>query len=217
MPSHAAEARVAGRRSAREAAKQETRLALVEAARDEFAEKGFDAPSLDAICARAGYTRGAFYVHFKSRDELLVAVMEHTLGLVLDALMGVDEEPETIETTVARYASLASQGVENLAKRPRTEPATAGIVPFFQILAACDRSERIRKKLVATLREASRRLAERIVDEQSAHRVRADVGAEELASLLLMMALGMRVSADLRVPIEVAPARDALLRMLAPA
>ena len=50
--------------------KQETREALISAALAEFAEHGFDAPSLDAICARAGYTRGAFYVHFRDRSDL---------------------------------------------------------------------------------------------------------------------------------------------------
>lgn len=51
-----------------------TRAALVDAAESLFAEQGLDA-SLDAICERAGFTRGAFYVHFADRDALLVAVM----------------------------------------------------------------------------------------------------------------------------------------------
>jgi AcrR family transcriptional regulator len=55
---------MSGALSAREAGKRETREALLRAAMDEFAEKGRDLPSLDASCARAGFTRGAFYVHF---------------------------------------------------------------------------------------------------------------------------------------------------------
>src|SRR5262245_37416602 len=49
----------------REFGKQETREALLRAGMEMFAEQGLDAPSLDALCARAGFTRGAFYVHFK--------------------------------------------------------------------------------------------------------------------------------------------------------
>src|SRR4051812_40727719 len=60
----------------REETKQRTREALVEAGIALFAEQGLDGPSLDAICERAGFTRGAFYVHFRDRDELLQAVME---------------------------------------------------------------------------------------------------------------------------------------------
>ena len=42
------------RGGSRELSKQETREALLRAARDAFAAEGFDGPSLDAICAGAG-------------------------------------------------------------------------------------------------------------------------------------------------------------------
>ena len=59
----------------REVSKQETRQALLEAGLAEIIEHGWETPSLDAICARAGYTRGAFYVHFQDRDEFETAVL----------------------------------------------------------------------------------------------------------------------------------------------
>jgi len=95
-------------KSARELAKQETREALVQAAIAEFAEKGLDLPSLDAICARAGFTRGAFYVHFRDREELLGAVMERVLDAVLDAVMGTEGAANDLETIVARYVTVAA-------------------------------------------------------------------------------------------------------------
>src|SRR5215212_2654399 len=73
--------------STREQAKAETREALIMAALDEFAAHGLEAPSLDAICARAGYTRGAFYVHFKDRGDLLIAVVEHALTHFMDSVI----------------------------------------------------------------------------------------------------------------------------------
>jgi AcrR family transcriptional regulator len=63
----------------RELAKQETREALIRAGMAAFSEEGVDLPSLDAICARAGFTRGAFYVHFKDRDDFFSAVAEQAL------------------------------------------------------------------------------------------------------------------------------------------
>jgi AcrR family transcriptional regulator len=56
--------------------RERTRRALVAAAAELIAEKGFDRASLDEICARAGMTRGAFHGNFKSRDELFLAIME---------------------------------------------------------------------------------------------------------------------------------------------
>ena len=55
--------------------KRETRAALLDAGLAEFAAHGLDTPSLDAICARAGFTRGAFYVHFKDREDFVVAII----------------------------------------------------------------------------------------------------------------------------------------------
>lgn len=37
-----------------------------------FAEQGFDGASVEAICERAGFTRGAFYSNFGSKDELFL-------------------------------------------------------------------------------------------------------------------------------------------------
>src|SRR5215813_11962618 len=86
------------------AAKQETRDALIAAGLAAFAEHGLDVPSLDAICARAGFTRGAFYVHFKDRDDFVVAVMEHVLGGFLDAVIATGDDAHDLEHTVERFA-----------------------------------------------------------------------------------------------------------------
>jgi AcrR family transcriptional regulator len=53
----------------------QTRAALVTAARELFAEKGFAATTRDAIAARAGVTRGALYHHFDSKTAVAAAVV----------------------------------------------------------------------------------------------------------------------------------------------
>jgi AcrR family transcriptional regulator len=53
-----------------------TQDALVDAAADLFAKKGFNGASMEEIAAEAGFTRGAIYSNFGSKDELLIAVME---------------------------------------------------------------------------------------------------------------------------------------------
>ncbi|MGV0743827.1 TetR/AcrR family transcriptional regulator [Mycolicibacterium sp. XJ870] len=55
---------------------EHTRGLLVDAAEDVFARKGFSAASLDDIAAAAGYTRGAIYVHFKTKEDLFFAVSD---------------------------------------------------------------------------------------------------------------------------------------------
>ncbi len=57
--------------------RERTRARLLEAAAEVFAEVGLDAASVEAICERAGFTRGAFYSNFESKDELMLAVTAH--------------------------------------------------------------------------------------------------------------------------------------------
>ena len=53
-----------------------TRAALVAAARELFADRGFAGAGREEIVERAGVTRGAMYHHFGSKEELFRAVYE---------------------------------------------------------------------------------------------------------------------------------------------
>ncbi|MFC9330434.1 TetR/AcrR family transcriptional regulator [Kitasatospora sp. NPDC057015] len=60
-----------------------TRAALLRAALETFAEYGFHAAPIETICERAGYTRGAFYSNFSSKEELFLALFdEHSERIV---------------------------------------------------------------------------------------------------------------------------------------
>jgi len=58
------------------ARRQATRTQLLEAATEVFAEAGVQGASVEAICARAGFTRGAFYSNFTSKEQLFVDLLE---------------------------------------------------------------------------------------------------------------------------------------------
>lgn len=216
-----------GRRSAasksgaggRAAAKQETRAALISAALAEFAERGFDAPSLDAICRRAGYTRGAFYVHFESREDLVVAVMESVLTRLLDTVIGADSAHRgDLARTVDLYVAHSTRGRDVLDQPDATPEGLAGDVEqilLHRLLEACERAPTLRERLRSTLCEAMERLAGVADRERGRGRLREDVAARDLASLLILLALGLRVATDLSLPIAVAPVRRALDRLLA--
>ncbi|MFZ1412271.1 MAG: helix-turn-helix domain-containing protein [Micropruina sp.] len=70
--------------SARRAA---TRERLMEAAIEVFAERGVLAGSVEDICERAGFTRGAFYSNFDSRDDLCLAVLGRQADQCLQATL----------------------------------------------------------------------------------------------------------------------------------
>ena len=75
----------------------QTQDRLMDAATALFAEKGVLAASVEEICERAGFTRGAFYSNFESKDELLLAVVQRKREAILkaatDALESIPDEP----------------------------------------------------------------------------------------------------------------------------
>ncbi|MCG2797966.1 MAG: TetR/AcrR family transcriptional regulator [Cellulomonas sp.] len=65
-----------------------TRERLVEAAFDVFAEIGLHAATVEQVAERAGFTRGAFYSNFGSKEELFLALMERETQTRIVGLVG---------------------------------------------------------------------------------------------------------------------------------
>ncbi|WP_164984034.1 TetR/AcrR family transcriptional regulator [Cellulomonas endophytica] len=74
------------RRPAPSSRRERTRERLLDAAYEVFAETGVAAASVEEVCERAGFTRGAFYSNFATKEELFSALLERENGDVLAAL-----------------------------------------------------------------------------------------------------------------------------------
>jgi AcrR family transcriptional regulator len=72
-------ARLDGRTSAARAQRREAREELLRAALAVFARRGYRQASVDEIAAEAGYSKGALYWHFSSKEELLHALLEQRI------------------------------------------------------------------------------------------------------------------------------------------
>jgi AcrR family transcriptional regulator len=81
---------------------------LLDAALEAFAATGFGGTRIEDVCERAGYTRGAFYSNFASKDELFFALFDRHAARVLDrfekqaAALGAG--PVTLESIAAALA-----------------------------------------------------------------------------------------------------------------
>lgn len=185
----------------------ETREALIRAGIELFAEQGLDAPSLDAICARADKTRGAFYVHFADRDAFLDAVMERVGLPFLDAVLGAGEE--SLAAVVQRFLMAVASGEYPLTSKTGVKP--------HQLLDACARSEKVRARYASLIEETMARLERVIAQGQRDGVVRGDLRPEDVSAILLAAVIGAQTMIELRVSVvELAPAATALLQMLAP-
>jgi AcrR family transcriptional regulator len=90
-----------------------TRSDLVDAAERLFTSRGFHATSVDAVADEAGYTKGAVYSNFASKEDLFFAVYERrsarASALVEDALAGSTEVGDAVEA-IARGSIERRQG-----------------------------------------------------------------------------------------------------------
>ncbi|MDR6970131.1 helix-turn-helix domain-containing protein [Leifsonia shinshuensis] len=71
---------------AESARRRRTRARLLDAAFEVFADQGVRAASVETIAEAAGFTRGAFYSNFSSKEELFFALMEREKTMRLEQL-----------------------------------------------------------------------------------------------------------------------------------
>src|SRR2546423_5202565 len=83
-----------GRTRAARAQRREARDELLAAALRVFAERGYRQAAVDEIAAAAGYSKGALYWHFSSKEELLMALLAERIDApTRDALALLESAP----------------------------------------------------------------------------------------------------------------------------
>jgi AcrR family transcriptional regulator len=83
----------ARKRLTREESKELTRLRLIEAAERLFIRRGYDDASVEEISEMAGYSRGAFYSNFDSKEQVFLAVIDRRRPRALDNILQRVSEP----------------------------------------------------------------------------------------------------------------------------
>ena len=74
-----------------------TRSSLIDSAGRVFSERGIQGASIDQVAEQAGFTKGAFYANFKSKEELFLAMLDERFAersAEIDRAVGPEGEPE---------------------------------------------------------------------------------------------------------------------------
>jgi AcrR family transcriptional regulator len=134
--------------------RDDTRDKLFEAAARVFEEQGIGGASIEAIAAAAGFSRGAFYSNFASKDELIIAMLE-------------DHVAQTVRRNLdllSRHKSLADF-LEALKTVDRGQQDPLGRSPLLhmEMILFVARAEKRRPELAKRLR-ARRKLIADIVE-----------------------------------------------------
>ena len=134
--------------------RDDTREKLFEASARVFEDQGIGGASIEAIAAAAGFTRGAFYSNFKSKDELIIAMLEDH----------VEQSILRIRDLLERHKNLADF-IEALKTMGRSQQDPLGRSPLLhmEMILFVARAEKRRPELAKRLR-ARRKLVADIIE-----------------------------------------------------
>lgn len=79
------------------------REAIVDAALDEFTEKGFEAARMDEIARRAGVAKGTIYLNFEDKEALFEAIVRQEITPLVDAISAASAADESFRLIVTRH------------------------------------------------------------------------------------------------------------------
>ena len=85
--------------------KQATRQRILEAAGRRFKQDGIDGAGVAAVMSDAGLTNGAFYAHFKSKEDLVANVLADQLRTQRQGFDGLPSDRAGLEAMVRLYLS----------------------------------------------------------------------------------------------------------------
>ena len=167
----------------RSARRADTRARLLQAAARVYARRGFGGATLDEVAGEAGFTKGAVYGHFGSKENLLMALMEeHLTQQVIDQVALFDRERTTWERPLA--------GSERWMQGLDEDPDPFRL--FVELWTYAQRDERLRARLadgLGALRDTFARFA---TDSALDAGLAPSAGAgEQFANVMLGLGLGL--------------------------
>ncbi len=127
----------------RERRLEHTRSLLLDAAEEVFAEKGFTTATLDDIAYAAGYTKGAIYKHFATKEDLFLAVSDRYWRRYFDNFA---EVMSTSKEIGARELDDVAERWRQLSRDHGAEHAALGHEFTLYLLRNPDARERVAAK-----------------------------------------------------------------------
>jgi AcrR family transcriptional regulator len=155
------------------------RARILAAAAEVVAERGLAAASLDQVAAAAGFTKGAVYSNFASKDELFLTLLEEQVArrvaTVEEALREARNVPE----------ALAAVGAE------LTRPDPAGQLLAVEFWQRAVRDEGVRAAFVRSRQGLRARVAEVVAEFLRVRPVTAGWDATSLTLVVVALANGL--------------------------
>jgi AcrR family transcriptional regulator len=158
---------------------EETRTRLLEAALKRFALQGYAAASVDEICADAGVSKGAFYHHFSSKQEIFLALLQDWLAMIDQGLQSLRQPtiPQTFVHITEMLPTILASADERLPL-------------FLEFWAQASRDEAVWKATIEPYRHYQQYFAN-LVEEGIAEGSLKPVDAQAASRLIVSLAVGL--------------------------
>jgi AcrR family transcriptional regulator len=173
---------MARKRLTRKEKQAHTRSCLMQSAAKIFARRGLQQASIDEVAEDAGFTKGAFYANFKSKEELFLAMLDERFAERLkeiDRVLATEAEPE----------AQARQAGADFSRYVSADPEWQRL--FFEFTAYAARNEEFRDELVTRYRTLRDRIAETYGRRAEELGVISPVPLEEVSLMTFAMANGV--------------------------
>jgi AcrR family transcriptional regulator len=172
-------------RLTREESKARTRSRLMQAAARAFARRGLERATVEEVATEAGYTKGAFYANFDSKEALFLAMLDERFAARLQEIDRVLESG----APVAEQARMAGQEFsEHIAGDPEWSRL------FLEFAVRALRDERFRGELVGRQRALRARIAEGFEAHSETIGGEPPLPAEQVAAMTYAMADGFALA-----------------------
>ncbi|HVS28959.1 MAG TPA: TetR/AcrR family transcriptional regulator [Solirubrobacteraceae bacterium] len=169
------------RRLTRKERQAHTRSCLMKSASKVFARHGLQQASIEEVAEDAGYTKGAFYANFKSKEELFLAMLDERFAERLEEIDRVIESDAAPETQ-ARAAG--ADFIRHISADPEWQRL------FFEFAAYAARNEDFREELITRYRSIRDRLTELYRKRTERLGVTSPVPLEKVSLMTFAMANG---------------------------
>jgi AcrR family transcriptional regulator len=175
--------------------RKQTRAKLVDAALQLFSTSGYEHATVDDISQAAGYSKGAYYFHFSTKDDILLELLRMWTEDRTRALAAAADGLRDVFSSFFSY---------------RDEPRWPAVL--LEFWAQATRNAEVSKRLSQAYASWRRELAERI-EASAADGLRAE-SADDVAALVLAAHDGYAVQVAIGLPGGKAMTPEALAESL---
>ena len=160
---------------------EETRSSLLRSAAKLFCSRGLEGASVDDVAQEAGFTKGAFYSNFKSKEELFLVMMDEKFGSELERI-------DRLLAGTGQASDEANAAAEEFVRYVSSDPEWPRL--YFEFVAYAARNEDFRQELATRHRALRARLTEVYERWSADFPVKPPVPIEDIAAMTDFMADG---------------------------